>query len=212
MGVGNMMDGNLQKRNASMRRRRKNIRLKGYDYSLAGAYFVTVCTNNRAHIFGEIHHGEMMVNDAGNMAERWFKELEHKFPDVQCDVFICMPDHIHFIIINTGNNIPIVGADPCVCPKETHVCPNENDLPVFPNDDKNMGEQNVMGEHKGSPLPKIVQWYKTMTTNEYIRHVKNDGWNMFVGKLWQRNYFDRVIRNNKELDNIRKYIYYNPAQ
>lgn len=66
------------------------------------------------------------------------------------------------------------------------------------------------GEHVGSPLRTVVQWFKTMTTNEYIRGVKNLGWTPFAGKLWQRNYYEHIIRNQDELIRIRQYIRDNP--
>ncbi len=70
----------------------------------------------------------------------------------------------------------------------------------------------TQGEHIGSPLPTVVQWFKTMTTNEYIRGVKQHNWSRFTGKLWQRNYFDRIIRDADELNRIREYILYNPLK
>ncbi|RMH72352.1 MAG: hypothetical protein D6675_04580, partial [Gemmatimonadetes bacterium] len=66
--------------------------------------------------------------------------------------------------------------------------------------------------HTGAPLPKIVQWFKTMTTNEYIRHVKNDGWAPFHKRLWQRNYYEHIIRDDGSLYRIRKYIATNPLR
>ena len=63
-----------------------------------------------------------------------------------------------------------------------------------------------------SSIPIIVQWFKTMTTNEYIRHVKQDGWKPFHGKLWQRNYYEHIIRNENELNQIRDYILNNPLK
>ena len=60
-------------------------------------------------------------------------------------------------------------------------------------------------------LPEIIQWFKTMTTNAYIRGVKEKGWEPFMGKLWQRNYYEHIIRNETELDRIRAYIELNPA-
>ena len=69
-----------------------------------------------------------------------------------------------------------------------------------------------MGEHTGSPLQRVVQWLKTMTTNEYIRGVKNNEWPRFNGKLWQRNYYDHIIRDEESLKNIRNYIVNNPAK
>ena len=82
----------------------------------------------------------------------------------------------------------LVGADLCVCPNEKQ------------------------GEHTGSPLHVIVQWFKTMTTNEYIQNVKNRGWKPFDKKLWQRNYYEHVIRDENELNRIREYIINNPLQ
>ncbi|MFH1097473.1 MAG: transposase [Candidatus Desantisbacteria bacterium] len=209
---------------------RRSIRLKGYDYSSAGAYFVTICTQSRECLFGEIVVGadlcvcppadlcvcppadlcvcppdlpeigrthrfaptEMVLNDSGQMIVRWFRELGNKFPDIQCDDFICMPNHIHFIVV-IG-----VGADLCVCPP--CVYPPKHEL----------GEHNGLGEHIGSPLREVVQWFKTMSTNEYIRGVKQNGWRPFNGKLWQRNYYEHIIRDENELNRIREYIINNP--
>jgi len=69
-----------------------------------------------------------------------------------------------------------------------------------------------LGEHTGSPLPVIVQWFKTMTTNEYIRGVKNLGWRRFPNRLWQRNYWEHIVRDETDLSRIRKYILENPTR
>lgn len=74
---------------------RKSIRLKGYDYSQAGLYFITICTQNRACLFGEIIGGEMVLNDASEMIEHWYYELENKFDDVECHAMVIMPNHFH---------------------------------------------------------------------------------------------------------------------
>ena len=68
----------------------------------------------------------------------------------------------------------------------------------------------LLGKNAGSSLLEIVQWFKTMTTNEYIRGVKQLGWNRFDGKLWQRSYWDHIIRNQKTYESICEYIFYNP--
>lgn len=73
-----------------------------------------------------------------------------------------------------------------------------------------MGEQPVTGEHIGSPLGGVVQWFKTMTTNEYIRGVKQLGWAPFNGKLWQRNYWENIIRNEQSFQRVSAYIINNP--
>ena len=74
---------------------RRSFRLKGYDYSQAGLYFVTICCQNKECLFGEIDNGVMALNDAGRMIEKWYYELENKFPDKKCHEFIIMPNHIH---------------------------------------------------------------------------------------------------------------------
>jgi len=169
---------------------RRSIRLKGYDYSQDGAYFVTICTHNRECLFGKIVNGAMVLNDAGKMVEKWWYELNTKFLNIEPYAHIIMPNHFHGIII-------IVGAD-------LRVCPDIN------NNDNYRGEHIGQGEHIGSPLHKIVQWFKTMTTNDYIKNVRTYNWKPFNKKLWQRNYYEHIIRNEIELNKIREYILNNP--
>ena len=88
------------------------------------------------------------------------------------------------------------------------VCPDNE---MLDKQGKHIGLQ-MQGKHICLPLQSIVQWFKTMTTNEYIRNVKQDHWQPFNGKLWQRNYYEHIIRNEDELNRIREYIINNPAQ
>lgn len=171
---------------------RRSIRLKGYDYSEAGAYFVTVCVKDHTCLFGDLEQGEMKFNDAGNMVKTWWLSIPDKYQHAKLDEYTIMPNHFHGII-------NIVGADQCVCP----------DPSIYP---KHFTEIKNKGEHIGSSLPKIIQWFKTMTTNEYISGINTHGWERFNGKLWQRNYYEHIIRNEKELQSIRKYIVNNPMQ
>lgn len=172
--------------------KRKNLRLPEYDYAQEGMYFVTVCTHDKACLFGDIVNDEMVLIHGGKMVERWYNKLEKKFSNIQCDMFVCMPNHIHFIV-------NIVGADLCVRPDET---------------EPQISDRNISGSgaHTGAPLQTAVQWFKTMTTNAYIHGVKQHEWQPFHGKLWQRNYFERVIRNERELHQIREYIVNNPLK
>jgi hypothetical protein len=167
----------------------RSIRMKDYDYwlrpifnSQSGLYFVTICVQNRECLFGKITDGEMMLNDAGKMIEKWCAELSHKFPDIELDTYIIMPNHFHVIIVNNG-----VGADLRVCPNDKNrVCP-DNANNVCPHETGVLGERDIlgahMGEHIGSPLHRVVQWFKTMTTNEYIRGVKTLDWQPFNKKI-----------------------------
>ena len=165
---------------------RRSIRLKGYDYSQAGLYFLTICAQNRRYLFGNITKNEMKLNVAGKMIKRWYYELENKFPDIKCREMIIMPNHFHCIV-------QIVGAD-------LRVCPNTS------------GEHIVTsGEHIGSPLRCIVQWFKTMTTNEYIQMVKQNIVPPFKKRIWQRNYWEHIIRNEISYHKIAQYIINNPV-
>ena len=92
------------------RHHRRSIRLRGYDYAQAGAYFVTACIQERAHLLGEVASNEVRLSDAGQMVERWWQELEHKFPGVETDAFVVMPNHVHGIIVITEGGHPRRGA------------------------------------------------------------------------------------------------------
>lgn len=205
------------------RHHRRSIRLKGYDYSQPGAYFITMCTQDRACLFGEVVDGKMRLNDAGRMVEKWWVELNRKFPGVQTDAYIVMPNHFHGIIVIT------VGADLRVCPyaddgtdahgvgADLRVCPHPNGGTGAPQPGAHVSGAHVSGAHAsgahaGAPLPEIVQWFKTMTTNEYIRGVKTLGWPPFRGRLWQRNYYEHIIRDDESLNRIRRYIAENPLR
>ncbi len=167
-------------------RRRRPLRLKEFDYAATGAYFVTIVTEGRSSLFGQIIDGKMRLNSAGESINPWWLELKQKFALVETDEFIVMPNHIHGIIVIA--DIP-VGADLRVGPPNART-----------------------GAHASVPLQKIVQWFKTMTTNAYIHGVKTFGWPAFRGRLWQRSYFEHVIRNEESLNHIRQYIIDNPAR
>jgi len=194
---------------------RRSIRLKGYDYSQPGLYFITICVQDRDCLFGYIENKIMNLNDAGKMVEKWYYELENKFPEIKCHQMIVMPDHFHCIlqIVDVGADIfQIVGAD-------TQVCPDDDDINI---------NADIMELSNGIPvgadlcvcpdmcvcpsLHRVVQWFKTMTTNEYIRGVKTKKWQSFRGKLWQRNYYEHIIRNKRSYQNISAYILKNPAK
>ena len=161
---------------------RRSIRLQEYDYSSDGLYFVTICTHGHHFLFGSILDDTMHFNDAGLMIQEWFYRCEEHFPDIKCLEMVIMPNHFHCIW-------QIVGADRCVYPTNTNT---------------------TKGEHIGSPLHRIVQWFKTMTTNAYINGVKQYEWQPFNTRLWQRNYYEHIIRNQQGYEEIVAYIVENP--
>lgn len=167
-------------------RHRRSIRLKGYDYSQNGAYFITVCTQNRAIILDNA--------DIKSIVQKWWNALPEKFPAVRTDRFVIMPNHIHGIIfIDVGadhhTSLSNVGADQRVCPLD-----------------------NGQSHRIAPTLGTIVQWFKTMTTNEYFRAARTENATPTAGKLWQRNYYERIIRNETDLHSIREYIIENPSR
>ena len=89
---------------------------------------------------------------------------------------------------------------------------NDDPLGVDLRVDPELAEMGDVGGHIGPPLPTIIQWFKTMTTNDYIRAVKNDGWASFDRKNWQRNYYEHIIRNQAELEKVQLYITENPRR
>jgi REP element-mobilizing transposase RayT len=135
---------------------------------------------------GDILNGQMRLSRAGETVTRWWLELARKFTTVETDEFVVMPNQCHGIIVITD---PPVGADLRVGPATART-----------------------GAHTGAPLPMIVQWFKTMSTNEYMRGVKNLGWTPLRGRLWQRNYYEHIIRGKESLKRIRQYILDNPAR
>jgi len=206
------IESDLAKRNIYMMNKynpnnhhRRSIRLKGYDYSQAGLYFITICIKNRKCLFGNIANGKLTLNDAGQMIENEWIKLPQRFKNIQLHEYIVMPNHFHAIL-------EIVRATLVVAPNN-NPAPNENG-------GKNIDNQNNDGR-KGQPqgvaptgktLGDMVGAFESKTTVEYIRGVKQKNWQPFDGKLWQRNYWEHVIRDEKSYQNISEYIINNPLK
>jgi len=159
---------------------RRSIRLKGYDYSSCGAYFITICTHKKENIFGEIHNGQVLLNDTGKIANKYWLEIPSHYPNVILDSYIIMPNHIHGIIhIINDCNIPPVGAN--------------NHSPLY----SSHGTSKSVGA--------IIRGYKIGVT-KWFRD------NLNRRNLWQRNYYEKIIRNRESLINIRQYITDNPSR
>jgi REP element-mobilizing transposase RayT len=180
---------------------RHSIRLKGYDYSQDGLYFVTICCQDRICRFGKIENGEMILNDLGKIAyDEWIK-LPERYPRVLLDVFQIMPNHMH----------GIVGATLAVA--QNMVAQNA-DIPI------NTVVQNVVVQMRAgaSPAPtpvvttigNIIGAYKSLVTNKCLEIYKLR--NEYMGKLWQRNYYEHIIRNEQSHQNISDYIIRNPEK
>jgi len=169
-------------RKEAMMKYRKPTRLPGYDYSQNGYYFVTVCTYNRIEWFGKIENDLMALNEYGKIVKKQWLLLQERYNYVKLDEFEIMPNHLHGIIVIVG--APLVGAL---------------------NNDR-------AGTRPAPTLGEIIGAFKSMTTNEYIRNVKTNNWPSFNKHLWQRSFYDHVIRNENELTLIREYIVNNPKK
>ena len=164
---------------------RRSPRLKDYDYAQAGAYFVTICTQDRACLFGDVADGEMRLNDAGRMVRAVWEELPDRYPGIETDAFVVMPNHVHGIIVIVGSG-PVVGAGP-------RACPDHNQTPT------QIGQPQGVAP-TGLSLSDAVHRFKTLTTKRYADGVRDHGWPLFRSRLWQRNYYEHVIRNERELE------------
>lgn len=173
---------------------RRSIRLKGYDYSQPADYFVTICVQRRECLFGQIANGEMLPNEVGRMIERWWAKLADKFPSIEKDVYVVMPNHFHGIVMIKRQDGPPADVGAVLRGR-----PGPARMPGHP--------------HGGAPaLGDMMDWFKTMTTNDYIRGVKERGWTPFQRRLWQRGYYEHIVRGEQELDRIREYVATNPAR
>jgi len=195
---------------------RRSIRLRGYDYTQAGTYFVTIVAQDRACQFGEVVDGHMRLNDAGRMVANEWDALCPRFVNIDLDAFVVMPNHIHGVIITgaIGTDGSTVGA--ALVAARSGTCGQTTGAIV--------GAPLVGAQSTGAigatgattrvapTLGKIVGAFKSSTTVAYTRGVKMHGWSPFRGRLWQRNYFEHIVRNEDSLHRIRQYIADNPAR
>ena len=178
----------------SEKHHRRSIRLRGYDYTLKGMYYITLCTNKRLCLFGNVEDGNMKLNEAGKMVNKIWREISNYYPGSDIDEHMVMPNHLHGIIMLNNH---IVGAPPCGRPSI------------------NFGNGQAQGPAptvNRLSLGDVVGRFKSFTTNKYIHGVKNNHWIPFEKKLWQRNYYEHIIRNETELNRIREYIINNPLK
>jgi len=174
---------------------RRSIRLKGYDYTQPGAYFVTFCTYQRAEIFGSIINGEMKLSVLGEIVrEEWLRSAEiRKEIQIFDDEFVVMPNHLHGV-----NWIVDVGADG-VRPTDDASVKTERMASAPTHQDARRASLRRAPRSLGS----FIAGFKASVTSRAGRELNMAG-------IWQRNYYEHIIRNDRELNNIEWYIVNNP--
>jgi len=145
---------------------RRSLRLQGYDYAQAGAYFVTICTQNRACLFGEVADGTTRLNPAGQLAATPWNDMPLRFPETDMDAFVVMPNHVHGIIV-LPDRAAVVGA-PLVGARD----------------------ENRAATRAAPTVGDVVGAFKSLFTVEYIQGVKENRWPAFDRRVWQRNYYE----------------------
>ncbi|KAA6318995.1 hypothetical protein EZS27_031063 [termite gut metagenome] len=185
---------------------RRSIRLKGYDYSQAGLYFVTMCCQGKEHYFGEIANGKMILSQVGIIADVLWCETRNHANRVESGEFVVMPNHIHCIVMlndmskimtETVNTIPIGTADIVGVTDvgARHALPLQQQLQLQPSSRfQNQGTNT---------LSSIIGSYKSAVS----KHAHRLGFAF----TWQRNYYEHIIRNEQSHQNIYEYIINNPA-
>lgn len=183
---------------------RRSIRLKGYDYSSEGAYYVTIVAQGRECLFGDIIDGEIYLSKYGEIIQKWWDEIPIHFPNVELGAFVIMPNHVHGIIyIVTDRRSEILS------PRD-HPNNNIQDEYVDGNN-KQGGEQQQGGETpplRRPTLGQIVAYFKYQSTKE-MNKIETE---KSITKFWQRSYYEHIIRNEKELQQKTDYIMDNPSQ
>ncbi|MDF1580358.1 MAG: hypothetical protein P1P74_06210 [Desulfuromonadales bacterium] len=169
---------------------RRSIRLRDFDYSGGGAYFVTLCVHGRECLFGEVADGEMRLSDAGRMVTTVWDSLPHRYPGLGIDVCVVMPNHLHGIVIIN---------DPVRAIHELPGCESVNPVRAI--------HELPLRSRRTMTLPKVVGFLK-MNTAKQINQMRDTPGT----PVWQRNYYERVIRSEREWNAIRQYIADNPAK
>jgi len=157
---------------------RKRIRLKDYDYTKPGYYFVTINTNKNIQNVSKIINGKIELNESGKIIDKVWNNLPKHYPNCKLDEYIIMPNHVHGIIklINCSEGFRTIPG------------------------------KNVKTNKINHGLPEIIRGFKTFSSKTINK--KNEPEQKF---RWQKSYYDRIIRNKSELDNVRRYISSNPV-
>jgi len=203
---------------------RKTLRLKGYDYSREGAYFITICCQDRKHRFGKVIDGIMHLNDCGRIAHDEWEVLIARYPHCHFDVFQIMPNHMHGIVVIGGPTLSVGrsndhlddhwiieemdNSDEMDHPKDDVHHPNldDGDHPL----DDGTTARVVRASIQNASISDMMGAYKSIVSVKCLEIYKAKGERM--GKLWQRSFDDKIIRDERAYLNISNYIINNPRK
>ena len=159
---------------ASNRPRRRSVRLRDYDYSTPGAYFVTICTIKRRCVLGTVADGDFLASRFGRVVDQCWRALVDHYPTIELDSFVIMPNHVHGIVLLTDGQ------------GRAGLKPASTKRPSF---------------------TEVVRGFKTFSSRRINEMRDRPG-----TPVWQRGFYEHVVRNERELDGIRRYIEGNPAK
>ncbi|MEH1796239.1 transposase [Nostoc sp.] len=169
---------------------RRSIRLKEHDYTQPGAYFITLCTQGRQCLFGNVVKGKMQLNYLGHIAFNCWEAIPDHFPHIELDTFVVMPNHLHgvLVIIDTS-----VGARQCRAPTTERQC--------------RAPTTEQFGKPVCGSISTVIRTYKSAVSKSI-----NIIWHTKGQSIWQRNFYEHISRDQKPLDRIRQYILDNPQR
>jgi REP element-mobilizing transposase RayT len=212
---------------------RRSIRLRGYDYSREGLYFITICTQNRECLFGEITNGKMILNEYGKIVETEWNDLKNRYPHIELYEYCVMPNHFHAIVgagftpvqnnnVAQNNNTPAqnnntpaqnnratVGAGFTPAQNNDVAQNNRATARVAPTTAPN----NDVAQNDTTVAPTVGQMvgaFKSLVVKKCLEIAKSR--DEYLGKIWQRNYWEHIIRDGQSYQTITEYIINNPEK
>ena len=173
---------------------RRSIRLKDYDYTQAGAYFITLCVEHRACVLGDVVDGEMQLSPSGVIVAEAWEWLAQQYPYVAIDEYVIMPNHFHGIIVIDAPTVGAVREPPTIPPPSPPTMGAVREPPTIP-----------PPSPPRKPLGRLIGAFKTVSTKRINELNATPGIS-----FWQRNYYEHIIRHEDALNRIRRYIIHNP--
>ena len=191
---------------------RRSLRLPGYDYAQAGAYFVTICTRGRICVLGDVLDGEVRLSEWGVMVNSVWSELPRHYAHVRLDAWVVMPNHVHgIVLLKPDDDMAGAGLKPRAglkpAPTGVGVLPSRvSDGSRYRGADGSILKPAPTGLRRHG-IPEVVRAFKTFSARRI-----NAARGAVGTSFWQRNYYEHVIRDEESLDRIRQYVVDNPAR